>query len=87
MTHEEFNQKFAVTAHQYSLGALVGEDSIIMLGLHKENKDDETVSCNMFVSGNPVELSHALYDCMQKDAKLKTIILGAAVIDALKSKI
>ena len=86
MTHEEFKQKFDRTTAEYSLGAMVGEDSIMMIALHKENKDDDSVSCNVCVTGDPVGISHALYTIMQDDPKMKAIIMGAAVLEAIKSK-
>ena len=86
MTHEEFKQKFDRTTAEYSLGAMVGEDSIMMIALHKENKDDDSISCNVCVTGDPVGISHALYTIMQDDPKMKAIIMGAAVLEAIKSK-
>ena len=86
MTHEEFKQKFNRTTAEYALGAMVGEDSIMMIALHKENKDDDGVSCNVCITGDPVAISHALYNIMQDDPKMKGIIMGAAVIEAIKSK-
>lgn len=49
MTHEEFKQKFNGTTAEYALGAMAGEDSIMMIALHKENKDDDGVSCNAYL--------------------------------------
>lgn len=86
MTHEEFKQKFDRTTAEYALGAMVGEDSIMMIALHKENKDDDGISCNACITGDPVAISHALYTIMQDDPKMKAIIMGAAVIEAIKSK-
>ena len=86
MTHEEFKQKFDRTTAEYSLGAMVGEDSIMMIALHKENKDDDSVSCNSCIIGDPVKMSHALYTIMQDDPKMKAIIMGAAVLESIKSK-
>lgn len=86
MTHEEFKQKFNRTTAEYALGAMVGEDSIMMVALHKENKDDDGISCNACITGDPVAISHALYTIMQDDPKMKAIIMGAAVIEAIKSK-
>ena len=86
MTHEEFKQKFDRTTAEYSLGAMVGEDSIMMIALHKENKDDDDVSCNARIIGDPVAISHALYTIMQDNPKMKAIIMGAAVLEAIKSK-
>lgn len=86
MTHEEFKQKFNRTTAEYALGAMVGEDSIMMIALHKENKDDDGTSCNACITGDPVAISHALYTVMQDDPKMKAIIMGAAVIEAIKSK-
>ena len=86
MTHEEFKQKFDRTTAEYALGAMVGEDSIMMIALHKENKDDDSVSCNVCITGDPVAISHALYTIMQDDPKMKAIIMGAAVLEAIKSK-
>ena len=86
MTHEEFKQKFDRTTAEYVPGAMVGEDSIMMIALHKENKDDDSVSCNVCVTGDPVGISHALYTIMQDDPKMKAIIMGAAVLEAIKSK-
>ena len=86
MTHEEFKQKFDRTTAEYSLGAMVGEDSIMMIALHKENKDDDGVSCNVCTIGDPVGISHALYTIMQDNPKMKAIIMGAAVLEAIKSK-
>ena len=86
MTHKEFKQKFDRTTAEYALGAMVGEDSIMMIALHKENKDDDGVSCNAYTIGNPVEISHALYTTMQDNPKMKAIIMGAAMLDIIKSK-
>lgn len=86
MTHEEFKQKFDRTTAEYALGAMVGEDSIMMIALHKENKDDDSVSCNSCITGDPVNISHALYTIMQNNPKTKAIIMGAAVLEAIKSK-
>lgn len=86
MTHEEFKQKFNRTTAEYALGAMVGEDSIMMIALHKENKDDDGISCNVYVAGNPVEISHALYTIMQNNPKLKAVIMGAAILDTIESK-
>lgn len=86
MTHEEFKQKFNRTTAEYALGAMVGEDSIMMIALHKENKDDDDISCNACITGDPVAISHALYTIMQDDPKMKAVIMGAAVIEAIKSK-
>lgn len=86
MTHEEFKQKFNRTTAEYALGAMVGEDSIMMIALHKENKDDDGISCNACITGDPVAISHALYTIMQDNPKMKAIIMGAAVIEAIKSK-
>ena len=86
MTHEEFKQKFDRTTAEYALGAMVGEDSIMMIALHKENKDDDSVSCNVCLAGDPVKISHALYTIMQDDPKMKAVIMGAAVLEAIKSK-
>ena len=86
MTHEEFKQKFDRTTAEYVLGAMVGEDSIMMIVLHKENKDDDSVSCNSCIIGDPVKMSHVLYTIMQNNPKTKAIIMGAAVLEAIKSK-
>ena len=86
MTHEEFKQKFNRTTAEYALGAMVGEDSIMMIALHKENKDDDGISCNACITGDPVEISHALYTIMQNNPKMKAVIMGAALIDAIKSE-
>ena len=86
MTHEEFKQKFDRTTAEYALGAMVGEDSIMMIALHKENKDDDSVSCNVCLAGDPVKISHALYTIMQNDPKTKAVIMGAAALEAIKSK-
>lgn len=86
MTHEEFKQKFDRTTAEYALGAMVGEDSIMMIALHKENKDDDDVSCNVRIIGDPVNISHALYTIMQNNPKMKAVIMGAAVLEAIKSK-
>ena len=86
MTHEEFKQKFDRTTAESVPGAMVGEDSMMMIPLHKENKDDDDVSCNVCVTGDPVKISHALYTIMQDDPKMKAIIMGAAVLEAIKSK-
>lgn len=86
MTHEEFKQKFNRTAAEYVLGAKAGEDSIMMVALHKENKDDDGVSCNVHIIGDLVAISHALYAFMQNNPKMKAIIMGAAVLEAIKSK-
>lgn len=86
MTHEEFKQKFDRTTAEYVLGAMAGEDAIMMVALHKENKDDDDISCNVCITGDPVEISHALYTTMQNDPKMKAIIMGAAVLEAIKSK-
>lgn len=86
MTHEEFKQKFDRTTAEYVLGAMAGEDSIMMVALHKENKDDDGFSCNVCITGDPVVISHALYTTMQNDPKMKAIIMGAAVLEAIKSK-
>lgn len=86
MTHEEFKQKFDRTTAEYALGAMAGEDSIMMIALHKENKDDDSVSCNACTIGDPVEISHALYTIMQDNPKMKAIIMGAAALDTIKSK-
>ena len=86
MTHEEFKQKFNRTTAEYALGAMAGEDSIMMVALHKENKDDDGISCNVSITGNPIDISHALYTIMQDDPKMKAIIMGAAVFDTIKSR-
>ena len=86
MTHEEFKQKFNRTTAEYSLGAMVGEDSIMMIALHKENKDDDDISCNAYTIGDPVAISRALYTIMQNNPKLKAVIMGAAMFDIIKSK-
>ena len=86
MTHEEFKQKFDRTTAEYALGAMVGEDSIMMIALHKENKDDDSVSCNAHIIGDPVNISHALYTIMQNNPKTKAVIMGAAALEAIKSK-
>lgn len=86
MTHEEFKQKFDKTTAEYVLGAMAGEDSIMMVALHKENKDDDDISCNVCITGDLVAISHALYTNMQNDPKMKAIIMGAAVLEAIKSK-
>ena len=86
MTHEEFKQKFNRTTAEYALGTMAGEDSIMMVALHKENKDDEDTSCKACITGDPVAISHALYTIMQDDPKMKAIIMGAAVLEAIKSK-
>ena len=86
MTHEEFKQKFNRTTAEYALGAMVGGDSIMMIALHKENKDDDGISSNACIAGDPVVISHALYTIMQDDPKMKAIIMGAAVLEAIKSK-
>lgn len=86
MTHEEFKQKFDRTTAEYALGAMVGEDSIMMIALHKENKDDDDVSCNVCVTGDSVKISHALYTIMQNNPKIKAVIMGATVLDAIKSE-
>ena len=86
MTHEEFKQKFDRTTAEYALGAMVGEDSIMMIALHKENKDDDSVSCNVYITGDPVNISHALYTIMQNNPKTKAVIMGAAALEAIKSK-
>lgn len=86
MTHEEFKQKFDRTTAEYVLGAMAGEDLIMMVALHKENKDDDGISCNVCIAGDPVAISHALYTNMQNDPKMKAIIMGAAVLEAIKSK-
>ena len=86
MTHEEFKQKFDRTTAEYSLGAMVGEDSIMMIALHKENKDDNSIYCNSCIIGNPVKMAYALYTIMQNNPKMKAAIMGAAVFEAIKSK-
>lgn len=86
MTHEEFKQKFDRTTAEYTLGAMVGEDSIMMVALHKENKDDDDISCNARIAGNLVKISYALYTIMQDNPKMKAIIMGAAMLDTIKSK-
>lgn len=86
MTHEEFKQKFNRTTAEYALGAMVGEDSIMMIALHKENKDDDSISCNVCITGDPFRISHALYNIMQDDPKMKAIIMGAVALEAIKSK-
>ena len=86
MTHEEFKQKFNRTTAEYALGAMAGEDSIMMIALHKENKDDDGVSCNVRITGDPVGISHALYTIMQNSPKMKAVIMGAAILEAIKSK-
>lgn len=86
MTHEEFKQKFNRTTAEYALGAMAGEDSIMMVALHKENKDDDGISCNVCITGDPVDISHALYTIMQDNPKMKAIIMGAAILDTIKSK-
>ena len=86
MTHEEFKQKFDRTTAEYVLGAMAGEDSIMMIALHKENKDDDDISGHARIIGDPVKISHALYTIMQDDPKMKAIIMGAAILEAIKSK-
>ena len=86
MTHEEFKQKFNRTIAEYAPGVMADEDSIMMVALHKENKDDDGISCNAYITGDPVAISHALYTIMQDDPKMKAIIMGAAVLEAIKSK-
>lgn len=86
MTHEEFKQKFNRTTAEYVLGAMVGEDSIMMIALHKENKDDNDISCNVCVTGDPGWISHALCTIMQNNPKLKTVIMGAAILDTITSE-
>ena len=86
MTHEEFKQKFNRTTAEYALGAMAGEDLIMMVALHKENRDDDDISCNARTIGDPVEISHALYTIMQGNPKMKAIIMGAAMLDIIKSK-
>ena len=86
MTHEEFKQKFNRTTAEYALGAMAGEDSIMMIALHKENKDDDGVSCNACTIGDPVAISHAVYTIMQNNPKLKAVIMGAAMLDTIESK-
>lgn len=86
MTHEEFKQKFNRTTAEYVLGAMAGEDSIMMIALHKENKDDNDISCNVCVTGDPVAISHALCTIMQNNPKLKAVIMGAAMLDTIKSE-
>lgn len=86
MTHEEFKQKFERTAAEYALGAMAGEDSIMMIALHKENKDDDGISGHARIIGDPVKISRALCTIMQDDPKMKAIIMGAAVFEAIKSK-
>lgn len=86
MTHEEFKQKFNRTTAEYVLGAMAGEDSIMMIALHKENKDDDDVSCNACTIGDPVGISHALYTIMQNNPKMKAVIMGAVMLDIIKSK-
>ena len=86
MTHEEFKQKFNRTTAEYALGAMAGEDSIMMVAFHKENKDDDGISCHVHITGNPVEISHALYTSMQDNPKMKAIIMRAAILDTIKSK-
>lgn len=81
MTHEEFKQKFNRTTAEYALGAMAGEDSIMMIALHKENKDDNDISCNVCVTGDPAGISHALYTIMQNNPKIKAIIMGAVILD------
>ena len=83
MTHEEFKQKFNRTTAEYALGAMAGEDSIMMVALHKENKDDDSISCNVCITGDPFRISHALYNIMQDDPKMKDIIMGAAILDTM----
>ena len=83
MTHEEFKQKFDRTTAEYALGAMAGEDSIMMIALHKENKDDDGVSCNACTIGDPVGISHALHTIMQGNPKMKAIIMGAAILDTI----
>ena len=86
MTHEEFKQKFDRTIAEYDLGVKAGEDSIMIVALHKENKDDDDISCNVHITGDPVGISHALYTIMQNSPKMKAVIMGAAVLEAIKSK-
>ena len=86
MTHEEFKQKFDRTTAEYALGAMAGEDSIMMIALHKENKDDDDISGHARIIGDPVRISHALYTAMQDNPKMKAIIMGAAVLDTIKSE-
>lgn len=86
MTHKEFKQKFNRTTAEYALGTMAGEDSIMMIALHKENRDDDGFSSNTCIAGDPVAISHALYTVMQDDPKMKAIIMGAAVLEAIKSK-
>ena len=86
MTHEEFKQKFNRTTAEYALGAMADEDSIMMIALHKENKDDDDVSCNARIIGDPVAISHALYTIMQNNPKMKAVIMEAAMLDIIKSK-
>lgn len=82
MTHEEFKQKFNRTTAEYALGAMVGEDSIMMISLHKENKDDNDISCNVYVAGDPGRISYALYTIMQNNPKLKAVIMEAVILDS-----
>ena len=82
MTHEEFKQKFNRTTAEYALGAMAGEDSIMMIALHKENKDDDDISCNVCVAGDPGQISHALCTIMQNNPKLKAVIMGAVILDS-----
>ena len=86
MTHEEFKQKFNRANAEYVLGTMEGEESIMMIALHKENKDDNDISCNVCVTGDPGQISHALYTIMQNNPKLKAVIMGAAILDTITSK-
>lgn len=83
MTHEEFKQKFNRTTAEYALGAMAGEDSIMMIALHKENKDDNDVFCNVCITGDSVGISHALCTIMQDNPKMKAIIMEAAILDTI----
>ena len=85
MTHEEFKQKFSRTIAEYAPGVMAGEDSIMMVALHKENKDDDDISGKAHIAGDPVKISHALYTIMQDNPKMKAIIMGAAILDTTKS--
>lgn len=82
MTHEEFKQKFNRTTAEYALGTMVGEDSIMMISLHKENKDDNDISGNVYVAGDPGRISHALCTIMQNNPMLKAVIMGAVILDS-----
>lgn len=85
MTHEEFKQKFDRTTAEYALGAMAGEDSIMMIALHKENKDDDGASCNACTIGDPAGISRALCTIMQDNPKMKAIIMGAIILDTTES--